>query len=114
VNLPSLASLRSLLPGQAPAPFQASDPASQGGASPWFIGIVVAQCIVITVAWVLAIAGWPHAQWFCERAWQGVAAELGILVPALLAYRSFNKHVAAKVAIAAAQGPAPPVIEVKP
>jgi hypothetical protein len=102
--------LRSLLPGQAPAPFQASDPASQGGASSpllWLaVGLVVNFAAVADAA---AFWGLPAAVAFMNSntAQTAVVAVLVPLVTALLAYRSVNKRTAAKVAIAAAQAQAP-------
>jgi hypothetical protein len=108
----STSAVRALLPGApvtpgslpaSPGAFQASEP---GGASAPLIWLVVLFCAELLAIWAsAALFGVESAQRFCEKSWGGVTGVLGVLVPALLAYRSFNKHVAAKVAIAVAQGP---------
>jgi len=82
----------------------ASEP---GGFSAPGIWLVVLFSLIVAAAWIAdAFFGLPSAVQFCERAWQGVAAVLGILVPSLVAYRSYNKHTAAKVAVAKVQAAA--------
>ncbi len=101
-----------LLPGAAPPPFVASEPASQGGASTpllWLaVGLVVNFAAVADAA---AFWGWPSAVRFCESAvaQSAVVAVLVPLIGILLAYRAANKNTAAKVVVAqanaVAQGP---------
>jgi len=118
VNLAALfARGRALLPDgaggeQQPAAFVASEP---GGASAPLIWIVVVLCSeLIFIVACAALAGLKSAQWFCEPSrLLAFSSLLGVLVPSLCAYRSFNKHVAAKVAIAQAQG-TPAAGEAKP
>jgi hypothetical protein len=82
---------------QQPAAFVASEP---GGASAPLIWIVIMFCVELAVIVALAAAGWKPAQWFCEPSrLLAFSSLLGVLVPSLVAYRSFNKHTAAKVAI---------------
>jgi len=110
VNLGALFTrARSFLPageGGASTPaagFAASEP---GGASAPLIVLVIAFCAILAAIWASAgLFGNPAALAFCRDSLMGCAAVLGVLVPALLAYRSFNKHTAAKVVIAQAQGP---------
>jgi hypothetical protein len=111
MSLPfGLSRFTALLPGAAPAPqpissggngtFQASDPASQGGASTpllWLaVGLVINFALVADAAAVLA---WPPAVAFMNSntAQTAVVAVLVPLVTALLAYRSVNKRTAASV-----------------
>lgn len=112
MNLPSLASLRSMLPGSPvtlgpfppqPGAFQASEP---GGASAPLTWIVIGFCVELMLIIAAAALGFQPAQQLCAPGWiLAFSSLLGVLVPALLAYRSFNKHTAAKVVIAQAQGP---------
>jgi len=118
--LPSLADaesrLRSLLPGQAPAPFVASDPASQGGASSPLLWLAVGLVInFAAVADAAAFFDLRSAMEFCTNpvAQAAVTAILVPLIALLLNYRAKNKQTAASVAIAAQQAAgngAPPAV----
>lgn len=95
----------------AAVPFPASNPASAGGASSpllWLaVGLVILFGVIVAAA---ALFGLPSAERFMSNA-TAQTAIVAIMVPLiglLLSYRSFNKNVAAKVAIAAAAGPVGP------
>lgn len=108
-------SLRSLLPGQAP--FVASDPASQGGASAPLLWLAVALVVNFgAVADAAAFWGLPSAVAFCSSAvaQSAVVAVLVPLIGLLLNYRSRNKEAAADVAKAALAAQAEPVAVVVP
>jgi hypothetical protein len=119
MNLRWLSPARALLPGAlrapeddcAPAPFLASEP---GGASDPLIWLVILLVLILASLWIAAgFFGLPAAQWFCDHALNSAAAVLGVVVGPLLAYRSFNKRTAAKVAIAqAGQAQAPASVTV--
>jgi hypothetical protein len=116
MNLPSLSSLRSLLPGSStvtPGSFQASDPASQGGASAPLLWLAIALVVNFgAVADAAAFWGWPPSVAFMNSA-TAQTAVVAVLVPLiglLLNYRSRNKEAAAdvtKTAIAAQRAQAP-------
>jgi hypothetical protein len=115
MSLPSLADaagrLRSLLPGQAPAPFQASDPASKGGASSPLLWLAVFLVCIVAGLWIAAgFFGLPSAVAFCFNL-TATAMVVGILVPLIglmLNYRSRNKEAAASVVRATIAAVAPP------
>ena len=120
MTLPALADaesrLRALLPGQAPAPFQASDPASQGGASAPLLWLAIALVINFgAVVDAAAFWGLPSAVALMNSA-TAQTAIVAVLVPLiglLLNYRSRNKEAAADVAKAslAAQAQAAPAAD---
>lgn len=98
------------IPGAVPAPvpFPASEP---GGASAPLIWLVVYFCVIQGALWVAAgFFDLQSAQRFCRDSWQGVAAILAILIPALCAYRVLNKRTAAHVAIAQSAPPSTPAL----
>jgi hypothetical protein len=114
MNLPfGLSRFTALLPGAAPGQpgvFQASDPASQGGASTPLLWLAIALVVNFgAVADAAAFWGLPSAVAFCSSAvaQSAVVAVLVPLIGLLLNYRSRNKEAAADVAKAslAAQGP---------
>lgn len=106
---------KALLPAAAPA-FQASVPASQGGASSpllWLaVGLVLLYAGVVGAA---AFFGLPSAERFMGNAIaQGSFVAIQVpLIGLLLNYRSKNKATAASVAIAAQQANGGAVPEAK-